>query len=147
MTETELGYIAGIIDGEGTIYISRRIPKDNHHRTVIHRAFVIIVNTNLELLSWITAKIGQGSISKHNGSPALQTKPCFKYVICGPAAAKLLSDILPMLIVKRKRAEIAIRLHLEGTWISVGMRAKEKPALDELVRRDALWEESRLVQQ
>lgn len=145
MTEAELGYIAGILDGEGSIYISRRIPKDGHHRTVIHRAFVIIVNTNLELLSWITAKVGQGSISQHNGAPTGHKKPCYKYVICGPAAARLLSDLLPMLIVKRKRAEIAIRLHLEGTWVPVVMRVKEKPAIEELVRRNALWEESRHV--
>ena len=52
LTETEKAYIAGIIDGEGTIGIH----KDSRRSWVLYQPRVSIANSNRELLEWIKTK-------------------------------------------------------------------------------------------
>ncbi len=59
MESTDIAYIAGIVDGEGTITLSK-INKDDTWRTPV----VSVSSTTYEILSYLQSLLG-GSISKH----------------------------------------------------------------------------------
>lgn len=64
MNETEKAYIAGIIDGEGSIMLQR------FHAKEYPSPCVSIASTTLELLKWIKKTVGKGVIvSKKNYNP------------------------------------------------------------------------------
>src|SRR3989338_3554776 len=58
LSQTEAAYLAGIIDGEGTITLTRR--NKNEHRQLV----VSISNCELPLLEYITRLVGTGMIIK-----------------------------------------------------------------------------------
>lgn len=103
MTETEKAYIAGIIDGEGSIML-QKIHKNEHHSPCIS-----ITSTTLELLEWIKIVIGKGT---KNYNMEVH-KDCYSYVLRRNNAISLLNDIYPYLIIrsKKKRAELIINTY------------------------------------
>ncbi len=58
MTEVEKAYIAGIIDGEGSIMLEKV------HRNQYPSPCVSIASTTLELLKWIKIVVGNGIIKQ-----------------------------------------------------------------------------------
>lgn len=104
MTETEKAYIAGIIDGEGSIMLIRAHPKE------FPSPCISIASTTMELLRWVKDTVGSGTIThKKNYNPEVH-KECYSYVLKFDAAINLMRDIYPYLIikVKKKRAKLII---------------------------------------
>ncbi len=102
LTMTQAAYIAGFLDGEGSIILYRR-------ETSISMR-VVFSNTKINALEWIKKSIGVGVIithrhenPRHSDSSHLQLQ--------ADAAESLLSQILPYLIIKKEQAEIAIDFH------------------------------------
>lgn len=107
----ECAYLAGIIDGEGTVSIaSARDNRDNIRRQYL--AFQIGM-CDLCLLLWIQERFG-GTIYKHARS---NKKHRQAYVLQWSAASVLnvTSQILPYLILKKPHVEI-LRQWVERTW-------------------------------
>ena len=105
MLETEKSYIAGIIDGEGSIMLQK------FHSNEFHAPCVSIASTSLELLMWIKETIQKGTIiSKKNYNPEVH-KDCYSYVLKRNDAIYIIKEIYPYLIIesKRKRAELILR--------------------------------------
>lgn len=104
MTEIEKAYIAGIIDGEGSIMLQR------FHTNQYPAPCVSIASTTIELLAWLKDTIGYGVIIKKKNYNPEKHKLSYSYVIKHNNAIKLLEDIYPYLIIesKRKRAEMII---------------------------------------
>jgi len=99
----ELGYIAGVIDGEGTIGLRGSI-KGRPHWYCPH---IMIGNSNLEMLKFIQKLIG-GRIYTRK-FPDTNNKNC--YTINWQSIAdvdRILRLILPLLIVKRPQAELLL---------------------------------------
>ena len=107
MTETEKAYIAGIIDGEGSIMLQKI------HKNENPAPCVSIASTTIELLEWIKLTIGKGIISKKKNYNLEKHKDCYSYVIKRNYAISLLIDIYPYLIIptKKKRAELIINTY------------------------------------
>ncbi|MDU5110906.1 MAG: hypothetical protein E6248_10695 [Clostridium sp.] len=105
MTETEKAYIAGIIDGEGSIML-QKVHNNEHPAPCIS-----IASTTLELLEWIKTIVGKGNITKKKNYNLEIHKDCYSYVLRRNDAISLLIDIQPYLVidVKRKRAELILR--------------------------------------
>lgn len=104
MLETEKAYIAGIIDGEGSIMLQR------FHSNEFPAPCVSIASTSLELLEWIKKTVEKGAIiSKKNYNPEVH-KDCYSYVLRRNDAIYLIKEIYPYLIIdsKRKRAELIL---------------------------------------
>jgi len=100
ITDFELGYIIGLFEGEGWIHIHRR--KNKKHRPWITLG---IGNTNLELLKKVQEIIG-GSLTENSKGKTIM----YHLTIRGHNNVLLfLEKVLPHLIVKRKRAEEAIK--------------------------------------
>ncbi|PIU47109.1 hypothetical protein COS93_00750 [bacterium (Candidatus Gribaldobacteria) CG07_land_8_20_14_0_80_33_18] len=103
LSTPESAYIAALIDGEGTISLTR------HNKSGYRRPEVGISNTELKLLKWIKNLIGAGQISlkrSHNKKHAM----CYTYKICNRQAFNLLAQISSYLrTYKRKRAKLILK--------------------------------------
>ena len=102
-------YIAGLVDGEGTITLSRLHPNESR------RLVVSIANTELVLLEYVHRQVGAGKITRKRASSERHT-PSFCYSVAGRQALTLLRQIAPWLLsYKRGRAEIALDSYLAVT--------------------------------
>lgn len=126
MTETEKAYIAGIIDGEGSIMLQRI------HKNEFPSPCVSVASTSLELLNWLKKTIGKGMIiSKKNYNPEVH-KDCYSYVLRRNDAIKLIDEICPYLVIdsKKKRAKLIIEKYKaltprNGRYTDEMIKAKE----------------------
>ena len=127
MTETEKSYIAGIIDGEGSIMLQRI------HKNEFPSPCISVASTSLELLSWLKKTIKKGMIiSKKNYNTEVH-KYCYSYVLRRNDAIKLIEEIYPYLVIdsKKKRAKLIIEKYKaltprNGRYTSEMMKAKEE---------------------
>lgn len=104
MTETEKAYIAGIIDGEGSIMLQKI------HSNEFPSPCISIASTTLELLDFIKVTIGKGYITKKKNYKESLHKDCYSYVLRRNDAINLLIEIYPYLIInsKKQRANLII---------------------------------------
>lgn len=102
-----IGYLAGIIDGEGYIGISRDNRRYTHRRRYVTR--LTISNTNLALLEAIRAFVGGGHIYPMKQQQSHHT-PAWQYVIQDRATLKrVLLAVHPHLIIKKAQAAALIQ--------------------------------------
>jgi hypothetical protein len=102
-------YIAGLIDGEGTITLSRLHANENR------RLVVSIASTELQLLDLVLRYFGVGKITRKCTYSAAHT-PSFCYSVSSRQALSLLRQVLPYLrSYKRQRAELALRQYVRLT--------------------------------
>lgn len=109
-------YVAGILDGEGSIMIKTH---KNHNRTISYFTPVIaIVNTSYDMLEAVQEFIGCGHIYvKKNDTPS--AKAFGKYhmrtywrlqIASIPEVEYVLNKVLPFLIIKKDKAQAALEL-------------------------------------
>lgn len=92
-------YLAGVIDGEGSIILYRR-GKGAALR-------LNVANTNLELVRWCVNTTGVGNIvRKKSENP--RHKSSYLWLVNSQAAASVLKQILVYLVIKQRQAEIGI---------------------------------------
>jgi hypothetical protein len=104
MTELEKSYIAGIIDGEGSIMLQK------FHYNEYPSPCVSIASTTYELLDWIKSVVGKGTIKLKKNYDVAKHKDCYSYVVKYNDAIQLIKEVYPYLIItsKRKRAELIL---------------------------------------
>ncbi len=134
---TMLAYLAGFFDGEGCIYIL----KAKHGDAVHYGLEISYTNSEIEPLQLAQSIFG-GQISSLN-----EMRPRYKSVhrlrIRSNQAATALSVLLPYLVIKRKRAEIALEFQekLRGTGnvrhLSIEECEQYKMAIT--ARNDKVW--------
>lgn len=106
LTETEKAYIAGFLDGDGSIIA----PIEPHKEKKFgYRIRVIIkfsqYTGNITVLKFLKRKIGVGYISTNKG------KETSEYVIKTQSEVlKLLKLLLPYVLLKRRQTQLAISL-------------------------------------
>ena len=102
-------YVAGLIDGEGTITLSRR------HANERRQLVVSIVSTERDILDWVLAQIGVGKVTnKRTVSP--RHAPSFTYSVSNRQALALLRQVVPFLrSYKRVRAGMAVDHYVSVT--------------------------------
>lgn len=98
MKDTEKAYLAGIIDGEGSIMLTR------FHRNEYHSPCVSIASTDLELLEWVKSTVKSGKITSKKNYNKERHKDSYTYTIIYDDAIKLLKEIEPYLVILKKRA-------------------------------------------
>ncbi|KKK39408.1 hypothetical protein WQ57_04070 [Mesobacillus campisalis] len=118
MKEWESGYVAGIIDGEGTITLSRM------HSHEYRRPCISIASTDKELLLYIQSLTGGTICNKRNYNP-VKHKDSFTLIIKKDVIS-LLEQITPYLRVdkKKKRAQWIIT-HYEHVTARNGKYSQE----------------------
>ncbi len=95
MGKTKLAYTAGVVDGEGCIYIGKTNAKDPQSDRKYYHMEVTVGNTNEWLIQWLKFNFGGKTYVKH---PTLKnSKVSFTWVLSSNKAAEFLKLILPYL--------------------------------------------------
>lgn len=132
LSDIERGYIAGLVDGEGSISVTR-IKQQSHHLGVM----VSVCNTDVRMIDWLVERLGgriKWQYGYDKGGTIRQPKPIARWFACGRMAAALCRVIQPWLHTsKRERADFVIRLFAE--------QPKRHMTEAEKQRRVAFWEE------
>ncbi len=97
-------YLAGIIDGEGSVGVFTR----NGNKKWV-RPHLQIVNNNFDLLNWLQKRIKFGSIYIRKDKRKNRKRGWNWRVACNNAII-VLKEVFPYLIVKKKNAEILLSL-------------------------------------
>jgi hypothetical protein len=109
LTPVDAAYIAGLIDGEGTITLTREHARENK------RLVVSISNTELALLQFVIDSVGAGKITNKRTYSDKHT-PSYAYKITNRQALALLEQITKYLkSYKRGRAELALETYISVT--------------------------------
>lgn len=129
--EIDYAYLAGIVDGEGTIaIIKNKKSKRNTYRTDSYRLQLVVTNTNGDLMEWLITNFG-GAASPHKGDKRNpNSKRWFAWHLHGLKAIKILTKIEPYLIIKHENVEVAFAFYDNCTKKSKTGRMKPKWLVD-----------------
>jgi len=109
LDQTDAAYIAGLIDGEGTVTLSRR------HRSENRQLVVSISNTDRPLLEYVLDTVGAGKITGKRTYQSHHTAS-YTYTISNRQALALLNQIFRYLkTYKSKRSDLILRDYIRLT--------------------------------
>lgn len=108
LTDTQLAYTAGIVDGEGCISV--------HRQKRSHTIRVHVTNTNADLIARLLDWFGGHVYASIRKNP--RHKDAFVWEVSALQAGIFLQQILPFLFLKRAQAEVV--LELQATKIRKG---------------------------
>lgn len=111
---SKLGWLAGIIDGEGCIGFYKRKPKDN----LVYTPELSICNTSLEIINEVNNIIesllddnsGVKTYSHKRNNP--KHKQIYFVSVTGYNLPRLLEKLIPYLIFKKERAKLMIKFKM-----------------------------------
>lgn len=109
MSNEEAAYLAGLIDGEGTITLTRKAKKEKRS------LMISIANTELPLLEYPMAVIGAGTITSKRTVDVRHT-PSYAYRVSGRQALSVLQQVFKFLkSYKKERAELVLQEYVRLT--------------------------------
>ena len=133
MRKTDLAYMAGILDGEGSIVIAKqkRIRKARYNKPY-YRLHCAVSNTNEDVITlfWLTFG-GSKSVRKQNGIRG--KSPLYSWDAVCKVAFNCLEQLLPYLRIKQRQAQLGIEFQKRRHPMtgSKGRKTDEEWALDE----------------
>ena len=109
LSPEDAAYVAGLIDGEGTVTLSRR------HATDRRQLVVSISSTEAEILKWVLATVGTGKITRKSATSPRHA-PGLTYSISNRQALALLEQTARFLrSYKRIRAAMVVDQYVRLT--------------------------------
>ncbi len=130
LTPTDAAYIAGLIDGEGTITLTRKRRNENRQLAIT------ISSTEQKLLGFVHSAVGNGKITGKRTTRAHHT-PSYTYAVYKRQALSLLKQIYRYLkTCKADRAALILRDYLGHTPRNgkyTALQRKERQRFEELV--------------
>lgn len=109
LSTAEAAYIAGLVDGEGSITLTRKHRNENRHLGLT------ISSTELPLLQFVVDAAGVGNISNKRASKPGHSHS-FAYGVYNRQALDLIEQIYPHLLsYKAERCSLVIRDYLRLT--------------------------------
>lgn len=105
--ERDLGWIAGIVDGEGCLSMGRHLRESRELRYNFH-PIVYVKNTQMVMLTHLTGLTGIGIIDPHKSEKGKNWKPTWIWRLRQDEARGFLPVIMPYLIVKQRQAELLL---------------------------------------
>ncbi|MQR94992.1 LAGLIDADG family homing endonuclease [Fictibacillus phosphorivorans] len=97
MKQWEAAYLAGVIDGEGSIMLTRM------HKKEFRRPCISIASTDLELLQYVHSLTGGIVIGKKNYQPIIHRKSFTLTIKNKNTVFSILNQIAPFLRIDKKR--------------------------------------------
>ena len=132
--ERLMAYVAGIVDGEGTVHIMEawgaRSLSPSHH------VQVTITNTSTDLMEWLVSNLGgRIEIRRDPGRPAHHKQP-YSWRVHGMNAENLLRAIQPWVVIKARQVDCALRLRaligVKGQRLTPELVAARQALKDEM---------------
>lgn len=131
LSDVERAYLAGLIDGEGTVRIMRALKK-------WYAPFIQVTNTDKSMMDWLQNILGTKGIGRlyveQPKNPKFRTK--YVYNIASVQGAKqILEQITDILTTKRKQAMLLLEfIKLKEEKADYGVLPREKEIFDEIGR-------------
>ena len=133
-------YIAGFLDGEGSISVNKMNEVKSFNR-IRHRLSASLTNCNKEVLLFVQSLYG-GTIHRHRRTDVRHT-PCYRWRAEGKTAIKFIKDIYPYLRIKRVHAEIAFEFAKTLRKITSDTRTPISSVI--LFRRENIYNNLRIL--
>jgi hypothetical protein len=117
LSEVDRAYLAGIIDGEGSImliHVPKRMDRKWEHWNLV----ISLTNTDKRLIDWLEERLG-GHV-RYVKSVNPKWRDTYHWKVCSAKAVPILHEVLPYLKLKGEQAEIA--LEFLKTYKLVGRR-------------------------
>lgn len=127
MSVAEAAYVAGVVDGEGTISLTRATPTANRPKRYVPR--LQIANTDLALLDRLNRMVGGGRLDGKNRRAHIKT--CYALTWMPVQIRALLPQLHPYLCAKQRQAEAVLR-YVE--LVDQGARGATDQSLEEIER-------------
>jgi hypothetical protein len=110
LSQLELGYVIGLIEGEGTISLSYHGHSNDYRKRRRWDVYVKISNTDKRILENVKSIVGAGNIRLHDRKiKRPKSKPEYCWSINQHSdIEKLLEQIGPFLIIKKEQANLAL---------------------------------------
>ena len=111
LTDIEKGYLAGVIDSDGSITI--KLTNDKRMGKTYYAPLISIYNTDVRMMNRIIEIVKHGSIYNDESSKSKNRNYKTKYIynIASIRAVKqLLEQVVPYLMVKKERGELILEL-------------------------------------
>jgi len=129
LTHCEAAYIAGLIDGEGTVTLTRKNPNENRGLAIT------ISNTERAILQYVLDTIGAGKITNKRTAKANHT-PSYTFHVSNRQALALLRQIRPFLKShKATRADLVLTDYLRLTPRNGRYTERQLDEREDFVRR------------
>jgi len=108
--ESHLAYIAGFLDGEGTISIVKvkRKDRERSYSSPYYRPILVINNTNREILEWIKSVFGAGQVNLV-ARKEMGRKPVYRWIVGNAVAIQIAEILYPHLRVKKLQADVVMQ--------------------------------------
>ncbi len=113
ISETQKAYIAGMLDADGCVGISRRKSKSDAYEWDF-AVRIVITNTNYDLIFWLKDVTGIGCAFKNKTAQKKNWNVVHRWQVVSNQAIELLEEILPYMIIKRDRAEKCLNMPHQG---------------------------------
>ena len=108
----EIAYLAGLIDGEGCIYIGHT-KQGKYGNGYQWHSMLKITSCDEELIIWLENTFGGSKDSRYRWTSKKKfTRPVYNWQATGPMLDYLLPVVKPYLIIKRKQCDVMIRYRL-----------------------------------
>lgn len=129
MLETDLAWVAGLIDGEGCLFINRRGPsKHTRQKNFSYTPTISIELTHFPTLFKVKDILQAGRLT-YRPKRAINHRNQIQWQLCGVKNNKpILERIIPYLFLKKPDAQILYELCLLP--ISIGARSQPQEILD-----------------
>ena len=132
MTETEKAYIAGFIDGEGSIGFRKTHSERGYYDTTVR---LRVTQCSREVLDWIKIVTDIGSVRQWaRCSNKHQSR--FEWYCSGKNAIALLKLLYPYLLVKKPQASLVFRF--EDTMVGQGNLLSVEQKEKRMILREAM---------
>ena len=135
MSETDAAYLAGLIDGEGSIFVQRvktynfiKMSKSGYH----YRSGLQIRMTDRATVAWAKSVTGCGNVLDCK-PPKGNRRPAFRWSLWSKQASTLLLILLPYLKLKKPNAENLIKFQSR-----MGIAGRAGTPKSEMARREKL---------
>jgi hypothetical protein len=113
LSDTDAAYLAGIMDGEGSITLVRSHAPRTRGRYVY--PLVRIANTDRAIIDWVVRVVPLGAYS-YRSAMNERCKDVHHIGWASNDAIAVLREILPFLVAKRNQAEIVLSLWAANEW-------------------------------
>jgi hypothetical protein len=100
LSDLECAYIAGLIDGEGTLTTR------SYASYYSFNAYLVIQMSDQRTIEWLAERLQQNAVTQLNQRPGWKTQ--FKIALGGKNAEKLICRLRPYMITKRPHADLMV---------------------------------------
>lgn len=143
-SESDRAYLAGLIDGDGSIIIGRTVKKRRTSEDFVkHELRLSVVNTNPRLISWLLNTFGGALVVR--GSRNDGWKTTYEWKLAQADSAEVLRLVGVHLVQKVEQASVALALVDSGVKLTRGSCDSDKRK--EVARRESLYAAMRNLNQ